>query len=886
MTKHLHLFFILLFVGFSQLNTSAQDNATITADELAEYKLQIGQLVAYFEETLNFIGDPFSMTVEKEVIINESYLKIFRDDKVQVEDDLDENRDTPLNKDVQAYLKDVDFFFRSARFDFEVVRIDQMSNVTGELFFRVELIRRLNARSIGGDTISNARQRFMEINLDPFRKELKIVSIYTTKLNEREELRNWWNTMPIAWKRYFAEEVFLNDTVPFDQLFGITPEAYVMLRPMRLMRRDTLMVMGEDTLTLAYRHLLHGRPPDTLLIRTDTLNVFVPDTVKTDMAPIYSILRRFTKTTEVNIAYKQQFTGLEPLSQLSDLRTIDFSNTPVNDLLPLRNLNKLDAIYMSGTGITDLSALRYSVNIKEIYCFDTEITSLQPLSTFRQLEKLYCFNSGIESLEPLRGMTSMLALRVGNTGISNIDAVSSMENLRLLDISNTKIKDLSPIAGLRHLQMLSFESTGVTSLEALTRLNELTVVQFSNTGVSDLTPLSGKPNIRQVYCDNTLVSSNMAIRFMRNNPSSLVIFESEELAAWWESLPIYWKAILSEQTGKSTRPSSEDLHEIITIRELDLSGNRFLQNLQPVGRLSNLTRLSLSRTEIVDLSALIGLSELRELNLSDTRISNLDPLQNLIGLEQLNIQQTRVEKLDALQSLSGLRLVLADGSRVETPAVVSLRMVQPQVLVVYQTGVLREWWDNLQDMWRDIFEAYVPVSVSPTPQQLQSIANLELVEFAGSRFTTLEPLRRLLFLNQLTFSATSISDLEPLRGLRLLSKLDMPNNPVSDLKPLSNLANLKQLNIENTPVSDLSVLNSLKNIERLNISGTQVRNLKAVSGLNHLEDLSFFNTRIRNTSPAENLPALKHVKCYNTRISARRIQQWRDKRPDLNILYY
>ncbi len=47
---------------------------------------------------------------DKDVLVTQSYTKIFRDPKVQVEDDLDEGRKTITNKDVQAYLKDVDFF--------------------------------------------------------------------------------------------------------------------------------------------------------------------------------------------------------------------------------------------------------------------------------------------------------------------------------------------------------------------------------------------------------------------------------------------------------------------------------------------------------------------------------------------------------------------------------------------------------------------------------------------------------------------------------------------------------------------------------------------------------------------------------------------------------
>jgi Leucine-rich repeat (LRR) protein len=884
MRNALRSLFIVLSLIIS-LPLASQQEQLPTAD-MEEYSHQTEQLIEFLRETLNFIGQPGATVQEKEIIINESYLKFFQDAQVQIEDDLDENREIPINKDVQAYLKDVDFFFRQVHFSFEIEKIDQMVNQYGDLFFRVELNRQLSGVTVQGDSLNNRQKRFIEINLDPFRKELKIASIYTSGLNEREELRNWWNTMPMAWKRYFGEGVMLNDSLSFDRVFSLAPEGAVVMRPATMIRRDTVMVMGADTLSMAYQHLLHGRPPDTLLFRKDTLNVFLPDTLVTNMSQVHTILNRFTKKTEVNISYKQQFTTLEPLAQLTDLRIVDFSHTPIHDLLPLRNLNQLDAIYMSGSLVDNLTPLRYSVNIKEIYCFDTPVDDLSPLSAFRKLEKLYCFNTAVTSLDALRNLTEMIALRVGNTNVSDLEPLSNLLKLRLLDVSQTTISDLSPLANHKELQMLAFDETKVTSLEPLRDLAALSIIQFSNTPVSDLSPLDGKNTSRRIYCDNTGVGSEMAIRFMRNNQGSLVIFETEELSAWWNSLPIYWKALLSEQTGKPQNPGTEDLHEIINIKRLDLSGNRFLQNLQPVGRLANLNYLSLKQTEIVDLTPLIGLNALAELDLSDTRISDLTPLNSLIALEQLNIERTRVENLDPLVNLSGLRLVFADNSRLDRGAVEQFKLAVPHALVIFQTSELQQWWKNLPTMWRDIFESYVPLNTNPTPIQLHTITELRQIELEGIQFNTLEPLRKLPYLEKLVFGTTSINDLQALAANKQLTHLELPNNPVSNLTPLNSLTNLEVLNIENTPVSDLSAISQLNALRILNISGTQLRNLKALTDLTSLEDLSFYNTRIRKTNPIEELPSLKYVKCYNTRVSSGAIQNWRTNRPDLNILYY
>ena len=96
-----------------KMSDSLQSNqGSISPEDLDKYRQSALDIVSFLEGTLNFLGDTRSMIREKEVIVNESYSKIFLSSKVQIEDDLDEKRNVPLYKDVQSYLKDVDFFFK------------------------------------------------------------------------------------------------------------------------------------------------------------------------------------------------------------------------------------------------------------------------------------------------------------------------------------------------------------------------------------------------------------------------------------------------------------------------------------------------------------------------------------------------------------------------------------------------------------------------------------------------------------------------------------------------------------------------------------------------------------------------------------------------------
>jgi len=201
----------------------AQSNAqnVLSTEEIDRYKLQIQDLVQYFEGTLNFIGDPQSVIKEKEIIINESYLKIFKDDKVQVEDDLDEGREVTIHKDVQAYLKDIEFFFRSVKFSFIISDITFNINEENLTYFKVTLNRDLQGITVNGDSVANRKIRFMEINLDIASSDLRIASLYTTRLNEKEEIRNWWNGLSDAWRLYFGENAIIYDSLNLSELYFI-----------------------------------------------------------------------------------------------------------------------------------------------------------------------------------------------------------------------------------------------------------------------------------------------------------------------------------------------------------------------------------------------------------------------------------------------------------------------------------------------------------------------------------------------------------------------------------------------------------------------------------------------------------------------------------------
>jgi len=107
---------------------------------------------------------------------------------------------------VVAYLKDINFFSKEAKFEFTIEKIDQGTTSENHNFYKVSLHRNLSGTTSDGKTVNNSILRFIEVNFNPKDQDLKIVSIYTHEINEKYALRNWWNQLSYEWQALFKKK--------------------------------------------------------------------------------------------------------------------------------------------------------------------------------------------------------------------------------------------------------------------------------------------------------------------------------------------------------------------------------------------------------------------------------------------------------------------------------------------------------------------------------------------------------------------------------------------------------------------------------------------------------------------------------------------------------
>lgn len=806
----------------STASTSLFQNNTVinfTPGQIDTFQLESVQLVNFFQGMLNFLTDPSNAVRDKQTIITQSYLKIFWDSKVQIEDDLEQNRLVPLYKDAPSYLTDVSFFFPGAKFTYTVQNASVLTSATGQTYFRVTANRNLKGVTINGDSVNWNKVRYIEINYNDSMQQLKIVSIYTTKLNEREDMKTWWNGLPPAWKTALGTGVMVYDTLPLGHIITF---------------RDSVAVLRD----------------------TD---------VKVDSNRIYNAILGLINRKTVDLSGNASISDLSPLGKLSGLTSVNISNTSVSDITALRNLNNLEELDISGTKVISLDALKYA----------TKITMLKMAKT------------GITDFSLIPGFTSLEVLDLSETPVENLGIVTGLSELTDLRFSGTKVGDLAPVSGLSKLEILYFNDTPVKDLAPLKGISKLQLICCNGTKISDLSPLDGLPDLKRIYCNNTLISDEKASQYAKKNMSVLVIYESEELTKWWSTVPAEWKKIFGYYTKLDDPPNTEQLHRLAAIDSINITGRTSITSLTPLSAMTELRRLECANSGITDLKPLEKIITLENINISSTKVASVVPLSGLKNLQVLNMDNTLVSDLTPLSKITALKNIYADNTGVNLQEALSFAGANPECLVIFQTYENTNWWKNLTEDWKQVFQDQFKLTGLPDKMALQQVAFTDKVSITGKfQITSLQPVLHLARLKDLEFTDTRIASLDVLQSMKQIEILVMAKNPISDLTPIGSLTGLKVLDFSNTQVEELEPIQNLTNLETLKFSGTPVKNLKYLARMVNLKNVEMFNTRVSNIDVLEPMKGLVSLKIFNTKISEKKVDKFKQTHIGCEIIFY
>ncbi|MCS5489005.1 leucine-rich repeat domain-containing protein [Algoriphagus limi] len=791
-------FFILVVVFFLGINSGfSQTLKGYTEEEIKSYTSKVEDQVRFLEYLLNTIGAQDTPTRDKDVIIRESYLKIFRDGTVQVEDDLLLDRKVVINKDITAYMKDIEFFYQNVAFQFKIRDVKPGQKENGDVFFVVSLDRTIEATGKDGVKVNNTKPRFVEVNLDEKSQELKIVSIYTTKLSRDEELLEWWEILDPHWKSFFRAEFSLseNDSINLDLLY-------------RFVSMDSLDISGTDS-------LLNLSPLESL---RDLRYVDLSDTRIMDLGPI---------------------------SNVTFLEYLDVSNTPTSDIQFIKYSDRLKSLNLSGTQIQEIDELQNLKSLKSLKLVNTPIVSYQVLNEFDSLESLDLTESGFNNAENIQNLKQLKQLTLKGNYLINFSNLSQLKSLKYLDLSRTNIQDLTPLVGLEQLETVDLTGTEVADISGVNGKPNLRKVLADETKLSIASADNfsrRNPQVLLIHHVKDLESWWSALSepwknaLRKANPE--IRGDSPNIEILTSTIGLE-KLDLSGLNIETLKP----ITRFVKLQEVDFSDNP-VSDLLPLSEVKTLTRIQATQTQVRDLNPLANQDSIQVMNFAGSPVESILPVIGMSSLSYLNVDGAaffeeevpevllkkpdltliyRVEELNNWWDVLGTswkELLRRQFSLPENPSTEQLH--------------------NLTGLAALSFER---VSI-PDLVPLKEFVNLRKLSVFDAPISDISALAEMKLLEDLSLSQMPVVDFSPLSGLFQLQKLNISNTGIEDLTPLASLLELRTLNISGTNLKSLKGLENLIRLEELDVASTNLRSLRPIEGLQNLQKLSCFNTRL------------------------------------------
>ena len=788
----------LFFLFCLSVGAQGQTIKGYTSEQLTELSTKVEDQVRFLEFLLNTVGNSQTSARDKDVIIRESYLKIFRDGKVQVEDDLVLDRKVVTNKDVTAYFRDLEFFYKNIEFKFKIREIKPGQKENGQVFFLASLDRTLTATGLKGEKISNIKPRFIEVNLDEKSQELKIASIYTTKISRDDELKAWWTSLDPEWKLYFKSRFQLSETDSADlgQLY-------------KFVAVDSLNLSGKS-------QIKHLKPLSEL---RDLKFLDISHTAIEDLSPI---------------------------SNITFLETLNLSNTPTAAIKFIKYSDKLKDLDISNTKIEDISELANLTNLQVFKASNTSIQSFAVLNQFKGLKVLDLTESGFNTIENIKDLTVLENLSLRKNYILNYSLLSKLNSLISLDLSETNFEDLSPVSSMTNLVHLDITACNISDLSPVTSLKSLEKIAADETKISqeDATLfVRNHPEILLIHHVKDLQSwwegLSMAWKnvLVKINPELELEKPRIESLTQTLNLPVL---DLDDSGIESLMP----LVRFVALTSISISNNQKVDNLLPLQEIKTLRQLTAKNTSVQDGSGLKENVLLERIDLEGSPILSIAALSSLPELSYLNVNSSQVKEFEFPEFL----LIRPDVSII----------YRSDSLFSWWEGLNEDWKQVFSEKYKlatspSTEELHHLTAVASLTLERVSFTNLEpLTIFSNLRKLTvfdsptmiLSPLRQLTKLTSLKLSQIPAIDYLPIAGLVNLEELDLSNTGIEELIALSKLTNLKKLNLSGTNIKSLKGIEPLKKLEELDVASTDLRSLKALEDSMGLKKLTCFNTRL------------------------------------------
>ncbi|MEP5364756.1 MAG: leucine-rich repeat domain-containing protein [Reichenbachiella sp.] len=773
-----YLFSFLLSLAF--ITSHAQ-----VAQDSARYD-EVRSLVNFYKYMLNTVGSGKNSTRDKEVIIAESYKKVFKDQFVQIEDDLALDRKVITNKDVSAYLRDVDFFFENIQFDFQDVSIEKVNLEDGSYYFLASFESTITGITYDGQTQNQSQKRFIELNLDEQASDLKIVSVYSTKVSREKELQLWWESLPFEWITIF------NQQVAFDSISGAALK--------RIAAIDSLDV--SDNVFI--------QDLEALSALKDLKYLDISNTKVTDLNPL-----RYARNLKTLNASNTKVTDLSVVQYFPKLKSINLAQTPIQDITEIGRLNHLDQLNLSATTVADFNPIKTLKALKLVDLSNTKFDDPTLLASCKELKKANLSRTQVDHLFVFQSLLQVEFLDLSESKIANLNGLEKHPSLQELYINQTAVKVLAPVGDNPRLKKIYADLSGVSEQVAsdfMTQHPQIVVVTNSEQVMKWWIELPA--NWKNVFAE--LIGHNEPTK---EDLAKLLIIDSLNVA----NRKLYMET---------------PLVKFKRLKYLDVSHNDFvtLDFTKEMPELEYLIGINLPIESTDDLSSN---KKLKHLNLSQTKLKNMKTLEQLHSLEHVDVEGTFVEEPQVIEHLN------TNPNTVIIYQSDSLLAWWNNISPVWQT-VFNLPASDAYHLHQLIEKKEIDISNKPVQSlaPLQAFINLKSVSMDQLKLTHLSELYVISSLEELSYTNGPLQTLAGIDQLAQLKSLNISNTAIEDLKDLYYLSSLENLNCSRTGIKNLKGVDKLVNMENMDISNTRIWRLDRLASMRRIKTLICNNTRL------------------------------------------
>ncbi len=761
--------------------------------DVVEDQKKIRNIVSVLEFMLNTLGSSTATTRDKEVLVTESYSKIFRDSKVQIEDDLVEDRLVVTNKDVIAYLKDVDFFFTDATFEFAIDNIQNGTNADNKNFYKVALTRHLKGSTTDGKPVNNTLQRFIEINYDPDSQDLKIVSIYTTEFSGKDVLTNWWKQLSYEWQAIFKKKLNFMDSVTLTEM---------------------KIIADLQELDLSHNQYITNLDPLAYLSKLKSLNLSY--TSISDLVPI----RNLTEVTELNLAHTK-IQDVNMLKYSSNLVKMNISHTDVSDISVIEKMPHLQYLEMGNTNITDITPIANLTELLFLNLEATKVSNLSPLQNLVQITDLNLSQTPIQDIAALGTLKKVITLDIDSTHISAVTSLSALENLKVLHANYTLIADLQPLQKLPHLEKIYCDQTPVKqpAADAFMATNPKVLVIYDSKDLKSWWD-SIQPEWQEVLSKAAKVGPQPT---------------KEELA----------RVTNEDSINVDSNSRIRDLEPLRKLQKLTviIVNSPEVSDLTPLKDHTEIKYLDISGTRVSDVSAVSKFIKLKVLRADKSKIENIAPLLQLAALEKIYADQTGVQDFIVGEFLEKNRKCLIIYKTIHVDR--WWKNLSEDWKTVFRNEMKADTISSRENLHKLVERDGLHINDSPIKDltALNEFVLLKELHFSGTGITEIPPMENFKSLTSLHATNSPMQSIQSIGTLANLEDLDISSTPIDDLKPIESLRNLKKFSCAGTQVKKLDPLVKWQLLESLDCSNSRVVNLDPLLYV-PLKTLKCFNTKV------------------------------------------